>query len=63
LNGGSVRRKAATYKHRPSQIQYKRTQTSMPPRGFKPTIVLERAKTVHALDRATAVIDQQFTRA
>jgi hypothetical protein len=29
----------------------------MPPVGFEPTIsVLERAKTVHALDRATTVI-------
>jgi hypothetical protein len=30
----------------------------MPPVGFKPTIsVLERAKTVHALDRADTAID------
>jgi hypothetical protein len=34
-----------------------RTQTSMPPVGFELRIlVLERAKTVHALDRAATVI-------
>jgi hypothetical protein len=39
-------------KHRTTQ-----TQTSIPRVGFEPTIpVLERAKTVHALDRATTVI-------
>jgi hypothetical protein len=42
---------------RTAQAQNKRTQTSMPSMGFEPTIsVLERAKTVHALDRAAAVI-------
>jgi hypothetical protein len=35
----------------------KRTQTSMPQVGSEPTIpVFERAKTVHALDRAATVI-------
>jgi hypothetical protein len=51
LDGGSARRKAATY------TQNKRTQTSMPRVGLEPTIpVLERVKTVHALDRATTLI-------
>jgi hypothetical protein len=39
--------------HRTTQTQNKRTQTSMPRVGFEPTTpVFERAKTVHALDRA-----------
>jgi hypothetical protein len=51
LDGGSARRKAATY------TQNKRTQTSMPLVGFEPTIpALERAKTVHALELAATVI-------
>jgi hypothetical protein len=38
---------------------YRTTQTSMPRVRFEPTIpVLERAKTVHALDRAATVIDK-----
>jgi hypothetical protein len=42
--------------HRTAQTQNKRTQTSMSQVGFEPTIqVLERVKTVHALDRAAAV--------
>jgi hypothetical protein len=42
--------------HRTAQTQNKRTQTSMPRVGFEPTIpVFERAKTVHALDRAATV--------
>jgi hypothetical protein len=46
LDGGSARLRAATY-----------TQTSMSPVGFEPTMsVLERAKTVHASDRAATVI-------
>jgi hypothetical protein len=37
----------------------KHTQTSMPLVGFEPTIpVIQRAKTVHALDRAATVIDR-----
>jgi hypothetical protein len=43
--------------HRTTQTQNKRTQTSMPQVEFEPTIpVFERAKTVHALDRAATVI-------
>jgi hypothetical protein len=43
--------------HRTVQTQNKRTQTSMPQVGFKPTIpVFERAKTVRALGRAATVI-------
>jgi hypothetical protein len=42
--------------HGTTQTQNKRTQTSMPWVGFEPTIpVFERAKTVHALDRAATV--------
>jgi hypothetical protein len=48
--------------HRATQTQNKRTQTSMPQVGFEPTIpVFERAKTVHALDRATTVIGNLST--
>jgi hypothetical protein len=55
--GGSARRKAATWTHRTAQTHSKRIQTSMPQVGFEPTIpVFERAKTVHALDRAANVI-------
>jgi hypothetical protein len=40
-----------------TQTQNKRTQTSMPRVGFKPTIpAFERAKIVHALDRAATGI-------
>jgi hypothetical protein len=43
--------------HRTTQTQNKGTQTSMPWEGFEPTIpAFERAKTVHALDRAAIVI-------
>jgi hypothetical protein len=43
--------------HRTAQIRNKRTQTSMPRVGFEPTIpAFERAKTVHALDRAVTMI-------
>jgi hypothetical protein len=43
--------------HRTAQIQNKGTQTSMPQVGFEPTFRLfKRAKTVHALDRASTVI-------
>jgi hypothetical protein len=43
--------------HRTTQTQNKRTQTSMHRVGFEPkTSVFERAKTVHALDRAATVI-------
>jgi hypothetical protein len=40
-----------------AQTQSKLAQTSMPRMGIEPTIpVFERAKTVHALDRAATVI-------
>jgi hypothetical protein len=43
--------------HRTIQTQNKRTQTFMPWVGFEPTIpAFERAKTVHASDRAATVI-------
>jgi hypothetical protein len=43
--------------HRATQTQNKSTQTSMTQMRFEPTIpVFEWAKTVHALDRAAAVI-------
>jgi hypothetical protein len=42
--------------HTKQHTQNKRTQTSMPWVGFEPTIpVFERAKTFHALDRASTV--------
>jgi hypothetical protein len=45
------------YVHTEQHKQNKRTQTSMPQVGFKITIlVFVRAKTVHALDRASTVI-------
>jgi hypothetical protein len=45
--------------HRTTQTQNQRAQTSMLRVGFVPTTpVLERAKTFHALDRATAVIGE-----
>jgi hypothetical protein len=44
-------------KHRTAQTQNKHTQTSMSRVGFEPTIsAFERAKTVHALDRAATMI-------
>jgi hypothetical protein len=43
--------------HRITQTQNKRTQTSIPRVGFEPTVPeFERAKTVHALERAATVI-------
>jgi hypothetical protein len=43
--------------HRTTRTQNKRKQASMPWVGFEPTIpAFERAKTVHALDRAATVI-------
>jgi hypothetical protein len=45
------------YLHTEHHKHNKRTQTSMFQVGFEPTIpVFERAKTVHALDRAVTVI-------
>jgi hypothetical protein len=49
--------------HRTTQTQNKRIKTSMPRVGFDPTtLVLDRAKTVHALDGAAAVIGAKYTR-
>jgi hypothetical protein len=46
--------------YRTAQTQNKRTQTSMPRVGFESTTpVFERAKTVHALDRAATVISRR----
>jgi hypothetical protein len=50
LDGGSARRKAASYTQNNTQTQNKRTQTSML------RVAFERAKTFHALDRAATVI-------
>jgi hypothetical protein len=51
LDGGSVRRKAAT------STQNKRTQISMPRVGLQPTTpVVQREKTVDELDREVTVI-------
>jgi hypothetical protein len=48
--------------HGTTQTQNKRTQTSMPWVGFEPTIpAFERAKAIHALDRAATVIGIQPT--
>jgi hypothetical protein len=57
LLGGGISPSQGRYQHRTTQTQNKRTQTSMPMVGFEPTIpVFKRAKTVHALDRATTGI-------
>jgi hypothetical protein len=57
LDGGSVRRKAATYTGQHTHTQNKRRQISMPRVGFEPMIpAFEQVKTVHALDRAATVI-------
>jgi len=51
LDGGSARRKAATYTQH--NTEEKRGYTSMPLAGFEPTILsFERLKTVRALDSA-----------
>jgi hypothetical protein len=53
--GSAVARPLIT--HRTTQTQNECTQISVPQVGFEPTIpVFERAKTVHALDRAAAVV-------
>jgi hypothetical protein len=47
--------------HKTTQTQNKRTQTSMPRLGFEPTTpAFERAKTVHALDRAATVVGMLY---
>jgi hypothetical protein len=53
MDGGSARRKAATYTQDNANTELSH---SMRPVGFEPTIpAFERAKTVHALDRAATV--------
>jgi hypothetical protein len=45
--------------HRAAKTQKKRTQTTMPRVGFElMTPAFERAKRIHALDRAATVIDE-----
>jgi hypothetical protein len=57
LDGGSARRKTAIY------TQNRRTQTSMLRVVFESTTpVFERAKRVHALDRAATVIGEILNR-
>jgi hypothetical protein len=49
--------------HRTAQIQSKGTQTSMPQVKFAPTIpALERAKTVHVLDRVATVTGRVWSK-
>jgi hypothetical protein len=48
--------------NRTAQTEKKRTETYMPQMGFEPTIpVFERAKPVHALDRAANVIGKIYS--
>jgi hypothetical protein len=59
LLGRGISPSQGRYLHRTTQTQNKRRQISMPWVGFEPTIpVLERAKTVRALDRAATVIGE-----
>jgi hypothetical protein len=58
LFGRGISPSQGRYLHTNQHKQNKLTQTSMPRVEFKPTIlVLKRAKTVHALDRAATVFD------
>jgi hypothetical protein len=57
LLGRGISPSQGRHLHTGQHSQNKRTCTSMPEVGFEPTIlVLERAKAVHDLDCATAVI-------
>jgi hypothetical protein len=57
LPGRGINPSQGRYLHRETQTQNKSTQTSMPRVKFETmTPVVERAKTVHALDRAATVI-------
>jgi hypothetical protein len=61
LDERSAHRKAPTYIQDNINTEQKHTQTSMPWVGIEPTIpALERAKKVHALDRAATVIGSHF---
>jgi hypothetical protein len=57
LLGRAINPSQSRYLHSGQHKQNIRTQTSMSQAGFESTIpVFERAKTVHALDRAATVI-------
>jgi hypothetical protein len=57
LLGRGISPSQGRYLHTEKHRQNKSTQTSMPRVGFEPTIpVFERAKTVHASDRAATVM-------
>jgi hypothetical protein len=66
LDGGSARHKAATHKagtYTEGSTDTEQTQTSLPRVGIEPTTpVLEREKTVQALDSAATVIGMRFRR-
>jgi hypothetical protein len=63
LLGRGISSSEGRYLHRTTQIQNTRTQTSVPRMGFEPTIsVFERAKTVHALDRASTVTGSEWAK-
>jgi hypothetical protein len=61
LLGQGISRSQGRYIYTEQHKQNKRTQTPMSRVRFEPTIpAFERAKTVHALDRAVTVIGLQF---
>jgi hypothetical protein len=64
LLGWGISRSLGRYLHTGQDKQKrKRTQASIPQVGFDPTIPLvERAKTVHALDRVATVSDTSQTK-
>jgi hypothetical protein len=63
LLGWGISPSQGLYIHAEQHKESKRTQTSMPRVGCEPTTpVFERAKTVHALERAAAVIGSYATR-
>jgi hypothetical protein len=60
LLGRGISQPHGRYLHTEQHKQNKRTQASMPRVGFEPMIpVFERAKTVHASDRAATVIGKE----
>jgi hypothetical protein len=62
LLGREISPSQGRYLHRGQHKQNKRTETSMPQVGFEPTIpVFERAKIIHALDRAATVLGFLYT--
>jgi hypothetical protein len=61
LLGRGIKLSQGRYLHTGQHKQNKGTLTSMPRKGFEPTIpVFERAKTVHDLDRAATVIGKEL---